>query len=85
MLSCAFTIKLCFSVKILAVTKTTSKYIEGLQDPFKYKYINGKLIKNLNRYKSMLATINIKYVNEKIIRIYLFCPISPRNTRQMYF
>jgi len=25
-----------------AVTKTTSKYIAGLQDPFKDKYMNGK-------------------------------------------
>jgi len=78
-LSCAFAIKLCFPSEILAVTKTTSKYIEGLQDPFKDKYMNGKLIINLNHYKSMLATIHTKYVNKKIIRIYLFCPFSMKH------
>ena len=29
-------------LQILAATKTTSKYIAGLQDPFKDKYMNGK-------------------------------------------
>ena len=42
-LSCAFSKKYrCFSSEILAVTKTTSKYIAGLQDPFKDKFVNGK-------------------------------------------
>ena len=31
---------------MLVVTKTTSKYIAGLQYPFKDKYMNGKVIKN---------------------------------------
>ena len=33
----------------------------------------------------MQATINTMFVNEKIIRIYLFCPFSTWNTRQMHF
>ena len=41
-LSCAFAIKYMFSSEILAVTKTTSKYIAGLQVSIKYKYMNGK-------------------------------------------
>ena len=44
--------------------------------------MNGK---SNHKLKSMLATIDTMFVNKKIIRIYLFCPFSPRNTRQMYF
>ena len=33
----------------------------------------------------MWATIDTMYLNEKIIRIYLFCPFLPLNTRQMHF
>ena len=40
---------LCSSEK-LAVTKTTSKYIAGLQDPFKDKFMNGK---NNHKLKSL--------------------------------
>ena len=42
----------------------------------------GKWIINWNHYKSMQA---IKFLNEKIIRIYLFCPFSSWNTRQRHF
>ncbi len=39
-LSCV--IKYVFPPKQLPVPKTTSKYIAGLQDPFKDKYMKGK-------------------------------------------
>ena len=44
----------------------------------------GKLNISWNHYNSMLATINIMFVNEKIMRIYSFCPFSTWNTRQMH-
>ena len=54
----------------VAVTKTTSKYIVGLQDPFKDKYMNGKSNYKLKSFKSMLATMHTMFVNKMIIRIY---------------
>ena len=42
-----------FFSKILTVTKTTSNYIAGLQDPFQDKYMNGKSNYKVNHYKSM--------------------------------
>ena len=36
------TIKYVFLPKQLDLTKTTSKYIAGLQDPFKDRFMNGK-------------------------------------------
>ena len=45
---CAFAINICFSSKKLAVTKTTSEYIAGLQDPSKDKW-TGKVIINWNQ------------------------------------
>ena len=56
MLSCAFAIKICFSSKKLAVTKTTSKYIAGLQDPMKDKNMNGN-----GNYKLKSLKINASY------------------------
>ena len=41
----------------------------------------GKVILNRNQYKSMLATIDTKFLNEKIIRIFSFCPFSTVNMR----
>ena len=76
-LSCVFAIKKCFSSKILAVIKTTFKYIAGLQDSFKDKYMNGKSNYKLNQFKSMQAATDSMFVNEKIIRIYSFCSFSP--------
>ena len=61
-------------LQILAATKTTSKYIAGLQDPFKDKYMNGKY-----DYKSIQATFDTMFVNGKIIRIYLFWKNSTRS------
>ena len=41
--SCTFALKyILFFPKKFSLTKTTSKYFAGLQDPFKDKYINGK-------------------------------------------
>ena len=45
-----------FSSKILAVTKTTSKYIAGLLDPFKDKSMNGQ-----SNYKLKSLKINPSY------------------------
>jgi len=45
----------------------------------------GKVIINWNHYKSMQDTIDTMFVNEKIIRIYSFCPFSTWNTRHMHF
>ena len=41
-LSCALAINICLTTKKLAVTKTTTKDIAGLQDPLKDKFMNGK-------------------------------------------
>ena len=43
-LSCAIALKqnISFSSEILAVTKTTSKYIAELQDQLKDTFVNGK-------------------------------------------
>ena len=49
----------------------------GLQVPFKDKYINGKSNYKFKSFESMLATIDTMFVNEKIIRIFSFCPFSP--------
>ena len=46
-LLCAFAINYVFFFQKLAVAKTTSEYIAGLQDPFKDKYMDGK-----SNYKS---------------------------------
>ena len=46
--------------------------IAKLQDPFKDICMNGKSNYELKHNKSMRATIDAMFVNEKIIRIYLF-------------
>ena len=45
----------------------------------------GKVIINSNHFKSLLATIHTMFINEKIIRIYLFCPFSTYNETQDKF
>ena len=45
-----------FFIEILALTKTTSKYIAGLQDPFKDTYMNEK-----SNYKFKSLKINASY------------------------
>ena len=45
----------------------------------------GKVIVNWNHYKSMLATIHTMFVNEKINRIYPFCPFSTWDKIQKHF
>ena len=44
--------------------------------------MNWKVIINLNYYKSMLATIHSMFLNEKIIGIYLFCPLTTQHETQ---
>ena len=39
--------------------------------------MNGKVNINLKHYNSMQATIDKMSVDEKIIRIYSFCLVSP--------
>ena len=45
----------------------------------------GKVIINWNHHKSMQAKIHTIFINEKIFRLYSFCPFSPWNTTQMQF
>ena len=40
----------------------------------------GKVILNWHHYKAMQATIQTMFGNEKIFRIYSFCPFLPWNT-----
>ena len=44
----------------------------------------GNVIINWNHNKSMQATIHTMFVNEKIIRIYSFCPFSLYKTQGKY-
>jgi len=56
------------------------RQLDILQDyriDFKDTFIKGKINYKLNHYKSIIATIHTMYVNEKIIRIFSFCPFSP--------
>jgi len=63
--------------EILAVTKTTSKYIAGLQDPFKEIFMNGKSNYKLKSLKINDSCKPYNVRNEKIVRINSFCPFSP--------
>ena len=47
--------------------------------------MNGKVNINLKHYNSMQATIDKMSVDEKIIRIYSFCLVSPWTKKQIHF
>ena len=55
---------ICFLPKILPVTKTTSKYIAGLQDLFKDKYMNGK-----SNYKLKSLKMNAYYNSYNVCKL----------------